>query len=318
MDLLLQNLISPVVLAFLLGMTARWVKSDLQIPDALYQGLSIYLLFAIGLKGGVAVSETAPMELLGPMAITLVLGVLTPVSAFFILRRLGGLDRMNAAATAAHYGSVSAVTFLASIEAAKASGFQVEEFMPALVAILEVPGIIIGLMLAQSQRAGGLKEALHEVVAGKSIFLLIGGMVIGTLCGTEKIAGVAPFFIDPFKGVLCLFLLELGMIAARRIGDLKQAGWRLILCGCLLPLFHGILGTLAGTLVGMSAGGAAVLGAMVGSASYIAAPAAVRIALPKASPGIYLTLALGVTFPFNLAVGIPLLLTFARWCETAF
>jgi hypothetical protein len=143
-------------------------------------------------------------------------------------------------------------------------------------------------------------------------------MVIGTLCGTEKIAGVAPFFIDPFKGVLCLFLLELGMIAARRIGDLKQAGWRLILCGCLLPLIHGILGTLAGTLVGMSAGGAAVLGAMVGSASYIAAPAAVRIALPKASPGIYLTLALGVTFPFNLAVGIPLLLTFARWCETAF
>jgi hypothetical protein len=228
------------------------------------------------------------------------------------------LDRMNAAATAAHYGSVSAVTFLASIEAAKASGFQVEAFMPALVAILEVPGIIVGLMLAQSKRAGGLKAALHEVVAGKSIFLLIGGMVIGTLCGTEKIAGVAPFFIDPFKGVLCLFLLELGMIAARRIGDLKQAGWRLILCGCLLPLIHGILGTLAGTLVGMSAGGAAVLGAMVGSASYIAAPAAVRIALPKASPGIYLTLALGVTFPFNLAVGIPLLLTFARWCETAF
>jgi hypothetical protein len=318
MDLLLQNLISPVVLAFLLGMIARWVKSDLQIPDALYQGLSIYLLFAIGLKGGVAVSETAPMELVGPMAITLVLGVLTPVSAFFLLRRLGGLDRMNAAATAAHYGSVSAVTFLASIEAAKASGFQVEAFMPALVAILEVPGIIVGLMLAQSKRAGGLKAALHEVVAGKSIFLLIGGMVIGTLCGTEKIAGVAPFFIDPFKGVLCLFLLELGMIAARRIGDLKQAGWRLILCGCLLPLIHGILGTLAGTLVGMSAGGAAVLGAMVGSASYIAAPAAVRIALPKASPGIYLTLALGVTFPFNLAVGIPLLLTFARWCETAF
>ena len=318
MDLLLQNLISPVVLAFLLGMAARWVRSDLQIPDALYQGLSIYLLFAIGLKGGVAVSETTPGELVGPMAATLLLGVLTPLSAFFVLRKIGGLDRTNAAATAAHYGSVSAVTFLASIEAARASNFQVESFMPALVAILEVPGIIIGLMLAQSKRAGGLKAALHEVVAGKSIFLLIGGMIIGGLCGAEKIAGVAPFFIDPFKGVLCLFLLELGMIAARRIGDLRKAGWRLIFCGCLLPLAHGMLGTLAGTLVGMEAGGAAVLGAMTGSASYIAAPAAVRIALPKASPGIYLTLALGVTFPFNLAVGIPLLLTFARWCETAF
>lgn len=159
---------------------------------------------------------------------------------------------------------------------------------------------------------------MHEVVAGKSIFLLIGGMVIGALCGAEKIAGVAPFFIAPFKGVLCLFLLELGIVAARRIGDLRQTGWRLILCGCILPLLHGMLGTLAGTFVGKSIGGAAVLGVMTGSTSYIAAPAAVRIALPKASPGIYLTLALGVTFPFNLAVGIPLLLTFARWCATLF
>jgi len=314
MDLLIQNLISPVVLAFVLGMAARWVKSDLEIPPAIYQALSIYLLFAIGLKGGVALSETSPAELVWPIIATLGLGVLTPISAFFVLRKLGKLDRVNAAATAAHYGSVSAVTFIAAIEASRISGHSPESFLPALVAILEVPGIIIGLMLAQSQRRGGLKAALHEVVAGKSIFLLIGGMIIGGLCGADKIAGVAPFFIAPFKGVLCLFLLELGMVAARRMRDVREAGWRLILAGCLLPLVHGLLGTFVGVLAGMSPGGAAVLGAMVGSASYIAAPAAVRIALPKASPGIYLTLALGVTFPFNLAIGIPLFLSFADYC----
>ncbi|MDF1863101.1 MAG: sodium-dependent bicarbonate transport family permease [Verrucomicrobiales bacterium] len=318
MDLLVQNLISPVVLAFLLGMAARWCKSDLEIPDAIYQGLSIYLLFAIGLKGGVALSQTPMTQLIAPLGVTLALGIITPVSAFYILRSLGKLSKIDAAATAAHYGSVSAVTFLAAIEAAKVANIPTDGFLPALVAVLEVPGIIIGLMFAQQQRAGGLKEALHEVVAGKSIFLLIGGMVIGALCGADKIQAVAPLFIDPFKGVLCLFLLELGMVAARRISDIRSAGWRLVMVGCLLPLVHGLLGTFVGTLAGMTEGGAAVLGAMTGSASYIAAPAAVRIALPKASPGIYLTMALGITFPFNLAIGIPLLLAFAKFCGKFF
>ena len=305
------------MLSFLLGMIARWVKSDLAIPDAIYQGLSIYLLFAIGLKGGVAISQTSIGDLIAPLGMTLLLGIITPVSAFYILRTLGRLKRVDAAATAAHYGSVSAVTFLAAVEAAKVASIPTDGFLPALVAVLEVPGIIIGLLFAQQARSGGgggLKEATHEVIAGKSIFLLIGGMFIGALCGAEKIQAVAPLFIDPFKGVLCLFLLELGMVAARRIGDLKSAGWRLILVGCLLPLVHGMLGTVAGTLAGMTVGGAAVLGAMTGSASYIAAPAAVRIALPKASPGIYLTMSLGITFPFNLAIGIPLLLAFAEYC----
>ena len=313
MDLLLQNILSPVVLAFLLGAVARWVKSDLEIPDAIYQALSIYLLFAIGLKGGVAIAETPLAELVWPVVVTLLLGVLTPFSAFFVLKKLGRVSRIDAAAAAAHYGSVSAVTFLAAIEAAKAASLPADGYLPALVAVLEVPGIIIGLLLANQKREGGIKAAIHEVVAGKSIFLLLGGMVIGTVCGPEKIAGIAPLFIHPFKGVLCLFLLELGMVAARRLSDARSAGWRLVAVGCVLPLFHGVIGTAAGTLVGMSVGGAAVLGAMVGSASYIAAPAAVRIALPKASPGIYLTLALGITFPFNLAIGIPTFLAFAKY-----
>ncbi len=313
MELALQNIISPVVLCFLLGIVARWVKSDFKLPDAVYQSLSIYLLLAIGLKGGIAVSETPINELLLPAAITLLLGLLTPLSAFIVMRKFGGLSKTDAAATAAHYGSVSAVTFLAAIEAAKLAGLESEGFMAALMALLEIPGIIVGLVLARGKGNGSLGSAIHDVVTGKSLFLLIGGLVIGTVCGTEKIDGVAPFFIDPFKGVLCLFLLELGTVAASRMRDMSQAGWKLIFLGCAIPVVHGTLGTAAGTLVGMTTGDAAILGAMVGSASYIAAPAAVRIALPEASPGIYLTLALGVTFPFNLILGIPLYMKTAEF-----
>lgn len=299
-------------------MIACWVRSDLEIPGALYQGLSIYLLFAIGLKGGTAVSQTPIEELIWPALATVVLGVLTPFSAYFLLRYVGRLSRLDAGAAAAHYGSVSAVTFLAALEAAKAAGLEPEGFLAALVAILEVPGIIVGLMLAKNLSGGGIKEAVHEVMAGKSILLLVGAMVIGAVCGTEKVATVAPFFIDPFKGVLCLFLLELGIVAARRMKDMSKAGFGVIALGCVLPAIHGAFGVMGGILSGMSPGGAAVLGAMVGSASYIAAPAAVRIALPQASPGIYLTMALGVTFPFNLAVGIPMLISFSKWFDSLF
>ncbi len=315
MELILNNLISPVVLAFALVVFAHWLRSDLEIPDALYQGISIYLLFAIGLKGGVAVAETPMITLLGPISITVLLGLITPITAFYVLKHFAGLDRTNASAAAAHYGSVSAVTFVAAIEAARNSGIPAEGFMPALVAVLEVPGIIIALLFARQQRGGGIRAAVHELVVGKSIFLMIGGLLIGALCGPAKIETVAPFFIDPFKGVLCLFLLELGMVAARRTRDVLEAGWKLVAAGCILPLAHGALGTIAGVAVGLSPGGAAVLGAMAGSASYIAAPAAVRMALPKASPGIYLTLALGITFPFNLAVGIPCLIALAKYLE---
>lgn len=314
MEIILQNLISPITLSFVLGMIACWVRSDLEIPGAIYQGISIYLLFAIGLKGGAAISVTPINELVGPAVATLILGVLTPLSAFVLFRWFAKLNRIDSAAAAAHYGSVSAVTFLAALEAAKAAGYDPEGYIAALVAILEVPGIIVGLMLAQDLRGnGGIKQALHEVATGKSILLLVGAMIIGTVCGATKVDSVGPFFIDPFKGVLCLFLLELGIVAARRLKDIHEAGWKVIALGCFIPLFHGLLGTFAGVLSGMTPGGAAVLGAMAGSASYIAAPAAVRIALPKASPGIYLTMALGVTFPFNLAIGISLFLSIAPW-----
>jgi hypothetical protein len=300
------------VLAFVLGLIAKAVRSDLEIPSAIYQALSIYLLFAIGLKGGVSLSQTPASEVIGPILLTLLLGVVTPFVAFSLLKTFGRLDRTNAAACAAHYGSVSAVTFVAAVEAAELAGIPANGYLPALVAVLEIPGIIVGLLLARQSKAGGIRTALHEVITGKSIFLMIGGLLIGWACGVEKVASVAPFFIAPFKGVLCLFLLELGMVAASRMRDLKSAGWRLIVSACILPALHGSIATILATMVGMNTGGAAVFGAMVGSASYIAAPAAVRIALPKASPGIYLTLSLGVTFPFNLAIGIPLFLKIAQ------
>ncbi|MFT4640980.1 MAG: hypothetical protein ACI8T1_004314 [Verrucomicrobiales bacterium] len=294
-------------------MTARWVRSDLEIPDAVFQACSIYLLLAIGLKGGSALSQSSVQDIASPVGMALLLGVVTPFSAFFLLKWFAKLDRINAAATAAHYGSVSAVTFLASMEAAKIAGWQPEGYLPALVAILEVPGILIGLCLAKSGKSGHLKRAVHEVLTGKSMILLVGGLLIGWSSGAEKVETVAPFFITPFKGVLCLFLLELGMVAARRMEDLKNAGWRLIVLGCLLPLIHGSIAVIGGQFAGMSVGGAAVFGAVVGSASYIAAPAAVRISLPQASPGIYLTMALGVTFPINLAIGIPFFIALSQY-----
>lgn len=306
MNLLAENLISPVVLCFALGIIARWIKSDLALPEPIYQGLSIYLLLAIGLKGGSALAVTPVSEMWVPGLLTLAIGVITPISAFFLIRWIGRLGVEDSSAVAAHYGSVSVVTFLAAIESVKRANLTSEEYLPALVALLEVPGIIIALLFAGSGSGGGWKKALHEVSTGKSIVLLVGGLVIGALCGPAKLADVQPFFATAFKGALCLFMIELGLAAGKRLRDAGRAGVRLLLLGCLLPVLHGALGVIGASLCGMSVGGATVLGAMAGSASYIAAPAAVRVALPKANPAFYLTLALGITFPFNLALGIPL------------
>ena len=314
LDVLLASLLSPVVLAFVLGALAVGLRSDLEIPAPLYRSLSIYLLLAIGLKGGVALSETPLAEVAWPVVATLGLGVLTPITAYNVLRRLGRMDRTNAAALAAHYGSVSAVTFIAAVTVAQFAGVPSEGFMPALVAVLEVPAIIVGLLIAyaRGERAGSWQSALREVVTGQSIVLLLGGMAIGWIAGTDGVAPVAPFFVTGFQGALTLFLLEMGMAAARRLRDLRSVGLFLVAFGVVVPILHGALGVWVGGLAGLSVGGAAVLGAMVSSASYIAAPAAVRVWLPEANPAYYLTAALGITFPFNLTLGIPLYLTLAQ------
>jgi hypothetical protein len=306
MSLLLDNILTPVVLCFIMGMIARWVKSDLALPEAMYQGISIYLLLAIGLKGGAALSDTPLTVFLKPAFATLVIGLLSPVIAYVMLRKIGKRSAVDAAAIAAHYGSVSVVTFLAASEAVKRQGLEAEGYLPALVALLEVPGIVVALLFVRSEGSSSWSKALHEVVTGKSIVLLIGGLCIGALCGTQKLTDVQPFFGAAFKGALCLFMLELGLVAGKRLRDAGRAGLRLLSLGIILPPILGAIGVAAGLLSGMGPAGSAVLGAMAGSASYIAAPAAVRIALPQANPAYYLTLALGITFPFNLGLGIPL------------
>jgi uncharacterized protein len=327
-EILATNLLSPVVLAFVLGAAATLVRSDLAFPEPLYQGLSIYLLLAIGLKGGTAMAVTPLGEVLAPAGMTLLLGALTPLTAFAALRYLGRMDRVNAGALAAHFGSVSAVTFLAALAFAEATGVPAEGFMPALVALLEIPAIGIGILLAKlggeagsgsgngaSVAAGGGSvwgPLLHEVLTGRSIVLLVGGLVVGWAAGPVRMAQVDPFFVGIFPGLLTLFLLEMGLVAARRLRDIRVAGLKLLFFGTALPVLHGVLGVWGGTLAGLSVGGAGVFGTMVASASYIAAPAAVRVALPAAKPSLYLTASLGITFPFNLVLGIPLFFALAQ------
>lgn len=307
-ELVRLNLLSPMVLAFVLGIVATLAHSDLKFPEDLYTALSIYLLLAIGLKGGAELSETPITQLWAPALATLALGVTIPVAAYVILRQAGKFSVADAAAIAAHYGSVSAVTFAAVQTFLDALGVPYEGFMPTLVAILEIPAIVVALLIARvalGQR-GGWGEVLRELFAGKSILLLLGGLIVGWLAGKPGVQPVAPLFVDLFRGALTLFLLEMGMVAARRLRDLRKVGLFLGAFGILMPITNGAAAIWLGQLVGLSMGGAVVLGTLAASASYIAAPAAVRIALPQANPSFYLTASLGITFPFNLALGIPL------------
>jgi uncharacterized protein len=312
LELLITNLRTPIVLAFALGVIAKLVKSDLELPAPISSTLSIYLLLSIGLKGGKALSQTPMAEVAWPAAATLALGVITPLTAYAVARRRFG--ESDSAALGAHYGSVSAVTFIAAQAAAQSSGVPAEGFMPALVALLEVPAIMVALVVLnlRQKSASSWQEAMREVATGKSIVLLLGGLAIGWIAGPTGMEKVEPFFVDAFEGVLTLFLLELGMVTAARAKEIRTGKAFLLGFGIGLPMIHGALGTWLGNLAGMSVGGAAVLGAMTASASYIAAPAAVRIAVPEANPSIYLGAALGITFPFNLALGIPLYLEISR------
>ena len=313
LELVSMNLGSPAVLAFVLGLIAVAVRSDLRFPDQITSFLSTFLLFAIGLKGGMKLRDAPLTELLGPAALTLAIGTTVPFVAFLAARRFLRFDAVNAASIAAHYGSVSAVTFTAADTFARAADTAPAGFLPALVAILEVPGIIVAMVLASRLTSGvSTRRAVHEVVTGKSIVLLVGGLLVGALSHPEPLAAVEPLFIGLFPGVLCLFLLDLGTLAGRRFADIRATGWRLVVYAVALPLVIGTVSTVAAGTIGMSVGSAAVLGTMAASASYIAAPAAVRVGLPDANIGVSLGAALGITFPFNLIVGIPLFDQVAR------
>jgi hypothetical protein len=313
----ISNATSPPVLAFVLGLIAVAVKSDLRLPEALYQGLSIYLLLGIGIKGGVALSEANASEVGLPILGTLFLGLTIPVLAFWIVGKLTKLDAINRGAIAAHYGSTSLVTFSAALIFLDSQSVAYEGFVTTLLAILEIPGIVVGLMLASRGLGRGLNwgESLREILTSKSIVLLAGGLFLGLITGASGYQKVEPFFGGLFTGVLALFLLEMGIVAGRRLPDVKKAGVGLVVFSLGFPLLAGTLGVFVGEVTGLSLGGSVVLGVLTASASYIAAPAAVRLALPEASPGVYLTASLGITFPFNLIFGIPIMFALGNLLE---
>jgi hypothetical protein len=314
LQLALDNLLSPPVLGFALGLLAVAVGGDLRLPDAVYQALSMYLLLGIGLKGGVALRESNLGDAIIPLIATIALGITIPVAAFLVLRVMTRLDATDRGAIAAHYGSTSLVTFTAAIVFLEASAIAVEGYAVTLLAVLEIPGLIVGLMLAGRARSREVPwgASLREVLTGRSVLLLLGGLAIGVLTGPSGYERVEPFFGALFVGILTLFLVELGVLAGRRLPDIRRGGPALPIFAIVFPILAGSAGVLVGGLAGMSVGGATILGVLAASASYIAAPAAVRLALPEANPGYYLTTSLGITFPFNLVIGIPLYLAMAK------
>ena len=292
-DLLLTNLLQPIVLAFLLGTLAGAVKSELELPEAVVKLLAIYLLFSLGLTGGRELAKADLAAVWPLLGITLLMTFGIPSLAYVVTRRLGGMDISNAAAIAAHYGSVSTATFFASMSFATAMGTPAEGYMAAMVAIMEF-GVIYSLALARVAmgRARGegpqAADLFLSVIRGRGILLLMGGM-------------------------LMLFLLEMGITAARQIKAFRQAGVFMTGFGVIMPVLHGLIGVTLAHLAGLSVGGAFVFGAICASASFIDAPAACRASLPEANPGIYLTSSLGVTLPFNLLLGLPLYYQYAAW-----
>lgn len=324
-ELIVSTLLSPIVLFFVLGLLAALMRSQMSVPESFAKGLAIYLMMAIGLKGGVEMSKTAMTpEIFGLAAVAVALSFLMPFLAYLLLRIISKMSPIDAAATAGHYGSISIVTFVAATQALQLAGIVTSGYMVAMAALMEVPAIMSALILAQRSMkqagdvAGSEKgELIREVFLNASVVVLVGALVIGWVSGETGMEKIEPFFVTPFQGVLCLFLLDMGLNAGR---GLRQ-GWRQLDAGALsfgifMPLIGAGLAGLISWGMGLSVGDAALLITLAASASYIAVPAAMRLALPKAQPSIYLTLSLGVTFPFNLTLGIPLYIMLAGWIGT--
>lgn len=309
------NLTSVSVLAFIFGFIASRTKSNLKLPDSVYQFISIYLLFGIGLKGGHSLKSVGFTQILTPGLVTIACGVLIPAFAFYLLRLIRTLSDIDRGSLAAHYGSTSLVTFSAALLFMESNSIFVEGYAPALLTLLEIPGLIVGIFLASSSVSHPDVKwgtTLREVVLGKTVLILLGGMFIGFLTSQSGYEKVQPFFIDLLSGFLALFLLHLGYTAGSNFHEVKKVGLKLGIFAVVFPIIGGLVGVGAASAIGLSVGGATVLGVLCASASYIAAPAAVSIALPQANLSVALSASVGITFPFNLIVGIPLYYKFAQ------
>ena len=297
----------PVIWFFLLGLLAGLMRSDLRLPPAIYELLSMLLLLTIGLKGGVELAQQPFAGVLPQMAAVLAMGIILPLLLFPVLLYVGRFKRPDAASIAAHYGSVSVATYAVGVAYLGSKGVSFEAHMPLFVVLLEMPGLIVGILLARGISRGMRWGALaHEIFLGKSMVLLLGGLLIGWATGPDDMAPLEPLFFDLFKGVLALFLLEMGLIAASQAPSLRRYGLFLVGFGLIVPVPLAAVGTAIGWAIGLSPGGSTLLGVLAGSCSYIAAPAAMRIAVPQANPTLSLTVSLGITFPFNIFFGIPL------------
>ncbi|MDF2371411.1 MAG: sodium-dependent bicarbonate transport family permease [Rhizobiaceae bacterium] len=309
------NLGSPIILSFALGLAAALARSDLSIPEAVAKGMSIYLLFAIGFKGGASVAAHGlDATLLMAVGAGIILSFGLPLLAFAMLRIMTGFSRLDAAAVAAHYGSISIVTFVAATSVLEGKAIDAEGYMVAVAAAMEAPAILSALWLVARDGTGRAMEPglMREILLNGSIVLLVGSFVIGMVTGEKGLAEISSFIVSPFKGVLCLFLLDMGLVAGRGLRQSKNVlGLGAVAFGILMPLAGASIGLAMGVIIGLSTGGVVLLMVLAASASYIAVPAAMRVALPEANPAIYLTLSLGVTFPFNLTLGIPLYVALA-------
>ncbi len=311
-----QNLLSPIILSFALGLGAALLRSDLAIPEAIAKGMSIYLLFAIGFKGGASVAASGvDAGLLLSLLAGVILSAGLPFVAYALLRAMTRLSVTDAAAVAAHYGSISIVTFVAASSVLTARGMPFEGYMVAVAAAMEAPAILSALWIISRSGSGGQTmgaEVWREILLNGSIVLLIGVFAIGWITGEDGKREIDAFITAPFKGVLCLFLLDMGLVAGRGLRNASGAvSGQVVAFGLVMPLVGATIGLSAALLLGLSTGGVALMMVLAASASYIAVPAAIRVALPEANPAVYLTLALGVTFPFNLTLGIPIYIAVA-------
>lgn len=299
--------LDPVILFFLLGFGAGLLRAEMRLPSAVYELLTVILLLSIGLKGGVELAEADLLQILPRLGAVLIMGIVLGLVAFGLLRLSRGLPRSDAAAIAAHYGSVSVGTYAVAVAFLDTVGVSYEAYSAAFVVVLEVPAILLGIILVRGLRPqNGWSDVMREVFLGKGVVLLLGGLVIGLLVGRQGISDLEPLFIDAFKGFLALFLLEMGLVAASQSGAIRRHGTFLLVFALGFPLLGAVVGAVFAWLMAMSLGGALLLAVLGASASYIAAPAAMRLSVPEANPGLSLTASLAITFPFNVLVGIPL------------
>lgn len=306
--------LDPIILFFILGIVAGLAKVNMRLPASIYEFLSIILLLAIGLKGGIELSKQSFSSLLPEIGAVLIMGTLLPLVAYPILKFLGKFKKADAASIAAHYGSVSVGTYAVAISYLAAMGISYEAYMPLFVVLLEIPAILVGIILVRGiTRDTQWGQLAHEVFLGKSIVLLVGGLLIGWIAGVENVEPIGALFFGLFQGVLALFLLEMGLIAASQVASIKKYGLFLLCFGVVFPLFSAVVGTVLGIALGLSVGGAMLLSVLAASCSYIAVPAAMRIALPEANPAISITSSLAITFPFNITLGIPIYLWMAQY-----